>query len=497
MKIRKLLIVCAGIMLVIASCKKDNKLPGGGSTGKGDTTVTVPPAPTPYAITETFESGKKASYAAADVTLSTGSWNFNNSLIGNLDADVKDGTWAVRLKNGDIAMNFDISGINKIVVKHAKYGSDANSVWQLKMSTDGGTTYTQVGNDINETNTVLATDSFKVSVTTKVRFEIVNTTTNRINIDDITFKGTGDPGIVVGPPDNTGGGTDTTGTGTSAATRGVTVGADAPPSSGDNSDLLFGNPSGATATVAMMDNYLLDQGYYTESYNSTKAEPNWVSWHLDATNITNVSDRLNNFAGFNGLPSGWFTVESNSYNYATYGFDRGHNCPSGDRTSSVAANSATFLMTNMIPQAPNLNQGPWEALEDYIRTSLVGGNKEAYIVMGNMGSGGYNASNTLVTTVDGGKVTVPKKVWKVVLLLSKGTNDVSRVDTSVTILAVNMPNDNRLYSTSGAGRDAWRNYLTSVADLETDVNSYGDYFLNLFSNIPSATRAYIKAKLYH
>ncbi|WP_295718899.1 hypothetical protein [Mucilaginibacter sp.] len=26
-----------------------------------------------------------------------------------------------------------------------------------------------------------------------------------------------------------------------------------------------------------IDNYLVDQKYYTESYNTTKGEPNWVS----------------------------------------------------------------------------------------------------------------------------------------------------------------------------------------------------------------------------
>ncbi|WP_258140233.1 DNA/RNA non-specific endonuclease [Mucilaginibacter phenanthrenivorans] len=458
MKFRKLLIVCASIMLVIASCKKDNKLPGGGSTGKGDTTVTT--KPTPYTITETFESGKKPGYAAADVTLSTGSWNFNDALIGNLAGDVKDGNWAVRLRTGDIAMNFDINGLTQISIKHAKYGSDASSVWQLKMSTDGGATYTQVGADINETNTTLVTDSFKVSTTAKVRFEIVKTGTTRINIDDITFKGTGDPGLTVGPPDTTGG-VDTTGTGTSSKTRGVTVGPDAPPASGDNSDLLFGNPSGAVNSVAMMDNYLIDQGYYTESYNSTKAEPNWVSWHLDASNITNVSDRLNNFAGFSGLPSGWYTVQSNSYNYSTYGFDRGHNCPSADRTSSVNANSATFLMTNMIPQAPQNNQQTWGNLENYLREQVVAGN-EVYIIMGSYGTGGtgVNGPFSSITAPDNGHVNVPSNVWKVAVIIPVGDGDVNRVTASTRVIAVNTPNINSINSD-------WKQYIVTVKDIET------------------------------
>ena len=471
MKFRKLFIY-TGLILLIAGCKKDNKMPGSGGT--------TPPAP--YVITETFETGSKNSYAAADVTLSTGSWNFNNALIGNLAGDVKDGNWAVRLKTGDIAMNFDIKGLTQISIKHAKYGADAGSTWQLKMSTDGGTTYTQLGADISETNTTLVTDSFKVSAASKVRFEIINTGTTRINIDDITFKGAGDPGITVGAPDTTGTGSDTTGTGTAAKTRGVTVGTDAPPASGDNSDLLFGNPSGAVSSTAMMDNYLIDMGYYVESYNSTKAEPNWVSWHLDASNTTNVSDRLNNFAGFNGLPSGWFTVQSNSYNYNTYGFDRGHNCPSADRTNSVDANSSTFLMTNMIPQAPQNNEQTWANLENYLREQVIAGN-EVYIIMGSYGTGGtgvHGAFNT-ITTTDNGHINVPANVWKVAVIIPVGDNDVSRVSASTRVIAVNTPNINTINSD-------WKQYIVTVRDIEKATG------YNLLSALPQSVQDVIELK---
>src|SRR6201996_6708866 len=245
----KILILCLGVALIIAGCSKKDSNP---VTPNPPVTPPVTP-PATYSITEDFENGTKTAYADANVTLSTGSWDFNDALIGNLAADLKDGNKSVRLRTGDIAMNFDISGLKTLYIKHGKYGTDATSTWQLEMSTDGGQTYTQVGSDITETNTTLVTDSFKVSVTGKVRFEIKKAGTTRINIDDITFKGTGDPGITPGAPDT--GGSDTTGTGSAAGTRGITKGPDAPPASGDNSDLLFGNPSNAVASMAMMDNY--------------------------------------------------------------------------------------------------------------------------------------------------------------------------------------------------------------------------------------------------
>ncbi|WP_419698054.1 DNA/RNA non-specific endonuclease [Mucilaginibacter sp. NFX135] len=482
MKIQNLLLGFA-LVLTMASCSK--KSTDGSPINPGDTTVVKPPPPPvipTYSITETFEQGKKAAYAAADITLLTGSWNFNDALIGSTAPDVKDGLASVRLRAGDIAMNFDINGVNTLFIKHAKYGTDPVSVWQLLMSTDGGKTYTQVGNDINENNTTLVTDSFKVSVTGKVRFEIKRTgttTNNRVNIDDITFKGKGDPGIVVGTPDD--GGDDGGGgspTAPASTPRDVTAGTDAPPASGDNSDLLFGNPSNAQSSAASMDNYLVDQKYYTESYNATKGEPNWVSWHLDATNITGASDRLNNFAGWASLPANWYMVNDNAYSGS--GFDRGHNCPSADRTSSANANSATFLMTNMIPQAPQNNQQTWANLENYLREQVVLGN-EVYIIMGSYGTGGAG-SNGSATTINNGHVNVPSNVWKVAVIIPVGDNDLGRVTSSTRVIAVNTPNINTINSD-------WTKYIVTVKDIELATG------YTLLSNLPANVRTALEIKL--
>ena len=110
------------------------------------------------------------------------------------------------------------------------------------------------------------------------------------------------------------------------------------------------------------------------------------------------------------------------------GFDRGHNCPSGDRTSSIDANDATFLMTNMIPQAPQNNEQTWANLEEYLRSQVSAGN-EVYIIMGSYGTGGTGSGATL-SSVDGGHVNVPSNVWKVAVILPVGDNDISRITAS-------------------------------------------------------------------
>jgi hypothetical protein len=61
-------------------------------------------------LLENFETGTKAAYAAADVTLTTGVWNLNDALVGNTAADVKASLQSDRVCNsGKLTMKFDRS----------------------------------------------------------------------------------------------------------------------------------------------------------------------------------------------------------------------------------------------------------------------------------------------------------------------------------------------------------------------------------------------------
>lgn len=267
--------------------------------------------------------------------------------------------------------------------------------------------------------------------------------------------------------------------------------------SGSNNNMRLGNPTMAKPDASMPENYLINQTYYIESYSRSRGIPNWVSWHFQSEDAGSVK-RQDDFRPFTGLPSEWYQVAANSYNYDANGFDRGHNCPSGDRTASYAGNSSTFLMTNMIPQASNFNQGPWAELEDQLRgNNFAGTTNEVYVIMGSYGQGGIGRGKTdTARTIDNGRVTVPKKVWKVAVILPKADgDDLWRITANTTVLAVNMPNAENQYSTSGTGRTAWKNYLTTVSEIEADAKLHG-VELNLFSNIPSDIRAALKAKKY-
>lgn len=263
----------------------------------------------------------------------------------------------------------------------------------------------------------------------------------------------------------------------------------APVQVGDNDPLLPGNPTQAQTSINFPENYLKDNGFYKLAYSRSRGIPVWVGWHFQSED-KGSTPRQDDFRADILLPGGWYQVQGTDYSGS--GFDRGHNCPSGDRTSSISANSSTFLMTNIIPQAPTFNQGPWAGLEDYTRNTLVGTSNEAFIWMGNTGSGGYNA-NGLYHTITNGYVTVPAKVWKVVLVIPKGNSDLSRIHSDATVLVVNMPNNNILYTTGGG--TAWRNYLTTINALETDANNNG-VPLNLLRDVADSIKNILKNKLY-
>lgn len=249
----------------------------------------------------------------------------------------------------------------------------------------------------------------------------------------------------------------------------------------DNNHLLLGNPSDAQPCMALVNNYLIDRAYYVASYNSQRGTPNWVSWHLDANDL-GKTDRTDNFREDTELPGNFYHVEGTDY--VSSGFDRGHNCPSGDRTNSPSANESTFLMSNMIPQAPRNNKRAWAGFEEYTRNTLVSHGNECYIIMGSYGIGG-TGSKGKVKTIDQGKVTVPARIWKVVVVIPDGDNDLERLSSDdVTVVAIDTPNNNNTIDNS------WRKYITSVKAIE-DSTGY-----HLLSNLPKKVQLALKSKVY-
>ncbi|MBI3549932.1 MAG: DNA/RNA non-specific endonuclease [Elusimicrobia bacterium] len=254
-------------------------------------------------------------------------------------------------------------------------------------------------------------------------------------------------------------------------------------------NVAMGAPTGATADPSQETDYLMPKTEYVLSYNNVTHNPNWVSWHVNKSWISDNVERQNNFRPdptLNELVKtrGWVAVTKADYNRT--GFDRGHMCNSKDRTRDSTVNDNTFFMTNMVPQAPANNQKTWMWLEAQTRdwATAEGDEKEVFVVSGPAGRGGDGVvkgkdkdtgkNETRPVQADGiplkrngrvvGEINVPKCTWKVMLILPAGKTSPSDVtEQNAQVVAVIMPNSESIIH---AKKDDWKKYQVSVKQVE-------------------------------
>jgi endonuclease G, mitochondrial len=221
------------------------------------------------------------------------------------------------------------------------------------------------------------------------------------------------------------------------------------------------------------EDFVITRDEYVLSYNGRKNIPNWVSWNLVKSDIGTASRGA--FESDPALPKRFDRVVLDTYTGT--GFDRGHMCPSKDRSATNEHNDATFYMTNIIPQAPDNNQKGWERLESYCRDLVKKGNT-LHIVCGPHGVRGEGKFGRR-DVIRRGKVevTVPAKTWKVIMVIPKG----KVIPTPNTrMIAVIMPNDQTV-------TDDWGKYRVSVNEVEK-LTGY-----QLFPSVPAGVALAIKA----
>jgi endonuclease G len=195
------------------------------------------------------------------------------------------------------------------------------------------------------------------------------------------------------------------------------------------------------------DELVIDERYFVLSYSPRLRVANWVSWRLVKEDL-GPAPRRDDFHPDELLPPSFPPVGPRDY--AGSGFDRGHLCPAQDRSSTPRAMTSTFVMTNVQPQRPALNRGPWERLETFER-ALASQGRQLFIVAGGL----FDAMPARI----GAGVAVPRASYKIIVVLDPGQGPASiRPDT--TVYAVRMPNE--------SGLRPWPQYLVSVDQLERD-----------------------------
>lgn len=147
---------------------------------------------------------------------------------------------------------------------------------------------------------------------------------------------------------------------------------------GSRSNIGFGQPT-TSEPVQVLENV-----GYTVGYSASKRVPLWASYRLFRVGDAPAPVREDLFEKDPRVSN---PVLKNAYEGS--GYDRGHLAPSAPlgKRYGKAAQDKTFLMTNMMPQLPGLNQRGWEALENVISSVWAEEFEELWVVSGPIFSG--------------------------------------------------------------------------------------------------------------
>ena len=191
-----------------------------------------------------------------------------------------------------------------------------------------------------------------------------------------------------------------------------------------------------------------------------------MSWELNAQWLGSVA-RQNDFRPDDTFPEE--IPQAQLSDYAGSGWDRGHVCPSEDRTATVSDNRSTFYLTNVVPQADAANGGPWARLEAYLRQLAESGKEIAVVAGGLFGQP--------KRTIGAGAVAVPSATFKVAVVLDRPGQGIAEVSEQTRVISVLVPND----ATVSRSAD-WRSFRVSARDVE---NATG---FTLFADVPHEVR---------
>lgn len=105
---------------------------------------------------------------------------------------------------------------------------------------------------------------------------------------------------------------------------------------------------------------VFERAGYTVGYDETRHNPAWVAYYVPAGAAGTAPERPEHFDTDPATRS-----RVSSQDYSGSGFDRGHLAPNYAIATRYGeqAQRETFLMSNIVPQRPALNRGPWRELE--------------------------------------------------------------------------------------------------------------------------------------
>lgn len=196
-------------------------------------------------------------------------------------------------------------------------------------------------------------------------------------------------------------------------------------------------------------------GRYTLLYSESRLQSRWVAYKLIRSDVGGGAGRSSSFTVDPYIAGRGWRYATNA-DYAGSGYDKGHLLPSADRSASKEQNRETFRLSNIAPQRPRLNRGPWRLLEEELRRRTARYDT-LYIVTGPI----FAAS---AAHIGRGGVDLPDRFYKAVVM---------RRGQEFSSVAYVMPNTDEISSD-------YRQYIVTVDSVERLAG------IDLFPKLPDS-----------
>ena len=172
----------------------------------------------------------------------------------------------------------------------------------------------------------------------------------------------------------------------------------------------FGQPKVTDLKKAVKDIRILKRQGYWAAWSPVCGHPAYVVYTVPKTKLMDKSPPR---PDFKRDPEALDCPSPEDY--LRSGYDRGHMAPNHLIATRYGrkAQDETFLMSNMVPQKPDLNRGPWRELEQIVADDLSNSSTELWVITGPV-------PNDKKSYINRGKARIPKGFFKIIAKVKRG-----------------------------------------------------------------------------
>ena len=189
-----------------------------------------------------------------------------------------------------------------------------------------------------------------------------------------------------------------------------------------NGQVFFAGQPQRVGAPAPADITVLQRGEFAIGWSPSLKRPVWAAYHVPREARFEIGKRPNFVKDRN------VTSAPSPAAYTGSRYDRGHMVPNHAIVTRFGPDEQrkTFLMTNIAPQAPALNRGPWREMELRIADLWTARYGEIWVIVGALPSLSASARETIAA----GNIDVPERYYMIA---------VAQADDGVRAIAVLLP----------------------------------------------------------